>query len=56
MQGSESIIFSSNALKKSVKLSIETSMTEIKPVVMKKHEFEYRKETLLVAFFGYFGF
>ena len=29
---------------------------EIKPVVMEKHEFEYREETVLVAFFGTFGF
>ena len=38
----------------SVKFSIETSMTEIKPVKMEKHAFEFRDETLLVAILGNF--
>ena len=39
-----------------VKFFLDTSMTEIKPVVMEKHEFEYRDENLLVALFGFFEF
>ena len=38
-----------NCSYESVKFSNETSMTEIKPVVMEKYEFENRDETLLVA-------
>ena len=39
-----------------VSFSNETSMTEIKPVVMEKHEFVYRDESFLVALFGVFGY
>ena len=40
---------------KIVKLSVEISVKEIKPVVIEKHDFEYRDETLLVALIGIFA-
>ena len=45
MQESKSMT-SHGILHKSVKFSIETSMTETKPVVIEKQEFEFREETL----------
>ena len=39
----------------SLKLSIETMLEENKPVVMERHEFEYRDESILKALFGTFG-
>ena len=36
---------------KNIKVSIEATRTEIKPVVMEKHQFDNGDETLSVAFF-----
>ena len=40
---------------KSLKRSIATLMEEIKIVVSEKHEFEYREESILIAYFEIFG-
>ena len=37
---------------KGVKVSIDTSMTELKPVVMENYEFGYRERSKLLALFG----
>ena len=41
---------------KNVEFSNETSMAEMKPVVIEKDEFEFRSERFLVAFFEIFVF
>ena len=40
---------------KSLKRSIATLMEEIKIVVSEKYEFEYREESILIAYFEIFG-
>ena len=41
---------------KNVKFSFGTSMREVKPVNLEKHELDYRDESSLVAIFGSFKF
>ena len=56
MQGSNPKILSSIAPTIKAMFSIQTFMTEIKPVVTERHEFEFRDEPLLRALFDGFPY